>query len=103
MVGHQTLPIENASRASLLQLQYAAEHYHEDKFLLHKYFFSYDFNKKKTLFIEIMNQPMYEGNPESKERLCIQFAHLFFCSRSLVSGVQCDVESLPHAVVRQVP
>ena len=26
--------------------------------------------------------------------------HLFRCSRSLVSGVQCDVEKLPHAVVR---
>ena len=30
MVGDQTLPIENASGASLLQLQYAAEHYHEE-------------------------------------------------------------------------
>ena len=34
-----------------------------------------------------------EGNPESKERLRIQCALLFCCSRSLVSGVQCDVES----------
>ena len=30
----------------------------------------------------------YEGHPESKERLRIQSAHLFCCSRSLVSGVQ---------------
>ena len=44
---------------------------------------------------------MYEGHPESKERLCIQSAHLFCCSRSLVSGVQCDVEKLPRAVVRR--
>ena len=34
----------------------------------------------------------YEGNPESKERLRIQSAHLFCCSRFLVSGVHCDVE-----------
>ena len=40
----------------------------------------------------------YEGHPESKERLRIQFAHLFYCSWSLVSGVQCDVKKLPHAV-----
>ena len=30
MVGEQTLYIENASGASLLQLQYAAEHCHEE-------------------------------------------------------------------------
>ena len=30
MVGDQTLPIENASEASLLQLEYAAEHCHEE-------------------------------------------------------------------------
>ena len=42
---------------------------------------------------------MYEDYPESKERLCIQSAYLFCCSRSLVSGVQCDAEKLPHAVV----
>ena len=30
MVGDETLPIENASGASLLQLQYAAEHCHEE-------------------------------------------------------------------------
>ena len=30
MVGDQTLPIENASGASVLQLQCAAEHYHEE-------------------------------------------------------------------------
>ena len=30
MVGDQTLPIENASGACLLQLQYAAEHCHEE-------------------------------------------------------------------------
>ena len=30
MVGDQTVPIENASGASLLQLQYAAEHCHEE-------------------------------------------------------------------------
>ena len=29
MVGDQTLPIENVSGASLLQLQYVAEHCHE--------------------------------------------------------------------------
>ena len=44
----------------------------------------------------------YEGHPESKERLRIRSAHLFCCSRSLVSGVQCDVEKLPHAVVRRI-
>ena len=43
----------------------------------------------------------YESHPESKERLCIQSAHLFCCSRSLVSDVQWDVEKLPHAVVRR--
>ena len=36
----------------------------------------------------------YEGHPRSKERLHIQSAHLFCCSRSLVSDVQCDVEKL---------
>ena len=41
----------------------------------------------------------YEGHPESKELLRIQSAHLFCCSRSLVSDVQCDVEKLPHVVV----
>ena len=35
----------------------------------------------------------YEGHPERKERLRMQSAHLFCCSRSLVSGVQCDVEN----------
>ena len=30
MVGDQTLPIENASGASLLQLQCVVEHYHEE-------------------------------------------------------------------------
>ena len=30
MVGDLTLPIENASGASLLQLQYAAKHCHEE-------------------------------------------------------------------------
>ena len=30
MVDDQTLPIENASVASLLQLQYVAEHCHEE-------------------------------------------------------------------------
>ena len=45
---------------------------------------------------------LYEGHPESKERLRIQSAHLFCCSRSLVSGVQCDVEKLPHAIERGI-
>ena len=37
---------------------------------------------------------MYEGQPESKDRLPIQFANLFCSSRSLVSGVYCgDVEN----------
>ena len=36
---------------------------------------------------------MYEDHPESKERLRIQSVHLFCCSWSLVSGVQCNVES----------
>ena len=40
-----------------------------------------------------------EGHTESKERLHIQSTHLFCCSQSLVSGVQCDVEKLPHAVI----
>ena len=35
----------------------------------------------------------YEGRPESNERLRIQSARLFCCSRSLVSGVQCDIEN----------
>ena len=43
----------------------------------------------------------YEGHPESKSRLRIQSVHPFCCSQSLVSGVQCDVEKLPHAVVRR--
>ena len=43
----------------------------------------------------------YEGHPESKERLHIQSAHLFCCSRSLVSGIQFDVQMLPHAAVRR--
>ena len=34
---------------------------------------------------------IYESHPESKEHLRIQYAHLFYCSRSLVSGFQCDV------------
>ena len=33
MVGDQTLPIKNASGASLLQMQYAAEHCHEGQYL----------------------------------------------------------------------
>ena len=36
---------------------------------------------------------LYEGHPESIEHLCIQSTHLFCCSWSLVTGVQCDVES----------
>ena len=43
----------------------------------------------------------YEGHPESKERLRIQSAHLFLSSRSLVSGVQCDAETLSRAVLRR--
>ena len=35
----------------------------------------------------------YEGHPESKECLHIQSGHLFCCSRSLVSGVQYDIEN----------
>ena len=46
-----------------------------------------------------MSVPYYEGHPESKERLRTQTTHLFCCIRSLVSGVQCDVEKLPHALV----
>ena len=30
IVGDQTLPIENALETSLLQLQYAAQYYHEE-------------------------------------------------------------------------
>ena len=45
---------------------------------------------------------MYEGHPESKERLRIQSAQLFCCSRSLVSGVHYDVENFPHAVVCRI-
>ena len=33
------------------------------------------------------------GNSYSKERLRIQSAHIFCCSPSLVSGVQCDVQN----------
>ena len=35
----------------------------------------------------------YEGHPGSKEHLRIQSVHLFCCSLSLVSGVQCDFEN----------
>ena len=42
---------------------------------------------------------IYEGHPQSKERLRIHSAHLFCCSRTLVSGDQCDVEKLLRAVV----
>ena len=35
----------------------------------------------------------YEGHPENKECLRTQSELLFCCSRSLVSGVQCDVEN----------
>ena len=42
---------------------------------------------------------IYECHPESKERLRIKSAHIFCCCRALVSGVQCDVERLPHSVV----
>ena len=38
MVGDQTLPIENASGASFLQLQHAAEHCHEEGQYLRKTF-----------------------------------------------------------------
>ena len=44
---------------------------------------------------------MYDHHSENEERLRIQSAHLFCCILSLVSGVQCDFEKLPHAVVRQ--
>ena len=36
---------------------------------------------------------LYEGHPENKERLRIRSAHLFCCSRSLVSDVQTDAEN----------
>ena len=39
------------------------------------------------------------GHPESKERLRVKSEHLFCCSRSLISGVQCDDVKLSHAVV----
>ena len=42
---------------------------------------------------------MYEGHPESKECFLIQSAQLLCCSRSLVSGVRCDVEKLPRVIV----
>ena len=41
----------------------------------------------------IRTKNCYEGHPESKERLRIESAHLFCCSWSLVSGVQCEVEN----------
>ena len=41
-----------------------------------------------------------EGHPESKKCLRIHSAHLFCSSRSLVSDVKCNVEKLPHEVVR---
>ena len=56
----------------------------------------------RTEFWRILKFRYYEGHPESKERLRIQSAHLFCCSRSLVSGVRCDVEKLPHAVIRRI-
>ena len=40
MVGYQTLPIENASGSSLLQLQCAAEHCHEERHYLRTTFLS---------------------------------------------------------------
>ena len=43
--------------------------------------------------ISINGKTRYKRHPESKERLCIQSVHLFCCSQSLVSGVQCDVEN----------
>ena len=39
--------------------------------------------------------------PESKARLRIQSAQVFCCSRWLVSGVQCDIETLPYVVLRR--
>ena len=45
MVGDQTLPIEKASGASLLQLQYAAEHSHEGGQYLTTRFLSLALNK----------------------------------------------------------
>ena len=47
----------------------------------------------ETLFLS--NEMRFEAHPESKDSLCIQSAHLFCCSRSLVSGVQCDDEICP--------
>ena len=35
----------------------------------------------------------YEGHPKSKQRLRIQSAHLFCCSWSLDSSIQCDIEN----------
>ena len=42
---------------------------------------------------QVTRDRLYERHPQSKERLRIQSAHLFCCDRSLVSGVQCDVEN----------
>ena len=40
-----------------------------------------------------MAPDLSEGHPKSKDGLHIPSARLFCCSRSLVSGVQCDVEN----------
>ena len=49
MVGDQTLPIENASGASLLQLQCVAEHCHEEGQYLRTTFYVAFLNKKIEL------------------------------------------------------
>ena len=43
--------------------------------------------------MSVVKTSNYEGHPENKERLLIQSAQVFCCSRSLVSGVQCGVEN----------
>ena len=59
-----------------------SEHY--DKNLLHKKWWV-------PLKLIFGKNRKYEGHPENK-RLSTQFAQLFCCSRSLVSGIQCDFE-----------
>ena len=50
--------------------------------------------KEKDLYESLLRDITYKGHLESKERLRIQSAHLLCYSRSLVSGVQGDVEKL---------
>ena len=85
MMGDQTLPIENASGASLLQLQYAAEHCHEEGLYMRTTFLVACSDKRNRITTRI---PHLEGD------YCFRYVYGLTTSSDLKSLLSRDGTSL---------